>query len=125
MLATSREGFLVVTPARTWTRPPPADRRPPPALDEWRDLPSWPPPGYAPAVWHLHAGGALLSCPLERDAAHIAGSASFPSGRFAKMQANLAMPAARLLHKAAQRVVTLPGALAFRRILQLLHEMRQ
>jgi putative CocE/NonD family hydrolase len=32
-------------------------------VDEWRDLPSWPPPGYGPAVWHLHAGRALMTEP--------------------------------------------------------------
>jgi uncharacterized protein len=26
---------------------------------EWRDFPSWPPPGYAPAPWHLRPGGKL------------------------------------------------------------------
>jgi putative CocE/NonD family hydrolase len=27
--------------------------------NEWRDVASWPPPGYAPRRWHLHAGGRL------------------------------------------------------------------
>jgi putative CocE/NonD family hydrolase len=27
--------------------------------DRWRDFPSWPPPGYEPARFHLQAGGAL------------------------------------------------------------------
>jgi putative CocE/NonD family hydrolase len=27
--------------------------------NEWRGFPAWPPPGYAPETWHLHAGGRL------------------------------------------------------------------
>jgi len=27
--------------------------------DQWRDVASWPPDGYAPQRWHLHAGGRL------------------------------------------------------------------
>jgi putative CocE/NonD family hydrolase len=27
--------------------------------DEWRGYPSWPPPGFTPMTWHLHAGGRL------------------------------------------------------------------
>jgi len=26
---------------------------------EWRGFPGWPPPGFAPEAWHLHAGGSL------------------------------------------------------------------
>lgn len=32
-------------------------------VDEWRDLPEWPPPGYRPTVWHLHPAGALSTDP--------------------------------------------------------------
>ncbi|MDR0360131.1 MAG: CocE/NonD family hydrolase, partial [bacterium] len=33
-------------------------------LDEWRDLPDWPPPGCSPTTWHLHPEGALdPTCP--------------------------------------------------------------
>lgn len=28
-------------------------------LDEWRDLPDWPPPDRSPTAWHLHPGGVL------------------------------------------------------------------
>lgn len=30
---------------------------------EWRDFPSWPPPGYEPQRWHLWRGGALGTAP--------------------------------------------------------------
>jgi putative CocE/NonD family hydrolase len=34
--------------------------------DEWRDFASWPPPGYRPRTWYLHAGGRLsLALPGE------------------------------------------------------------
>jgi putative CocE/NonD family hydrolase len=32
-------------------------------VNEWRDLADWPPPGYAPTVWHLHAEGVLALDP--------------------------------------------------------------
>jgi uncharacterized protein len=28
-------------------------------VNQWRDLADWPPPGYAPTVWHLHGDGVL------------------------------------------------------------------
>jgi len=31
--------------------------------EKWRDFPTWPPPGYAPQRFHLHAGGALAADP--------------------------------------------------------------
>jgi uncharacterized protein len=31
--------------------------------EAWRDFPSWPPPGYAPQRFHLHAGGVLSAEP--------------------------------------------------------------
>lgn len=41
----------------------PVDRAPVRAFvmgaDQWRDLPAWPPPGYAPQRFHLHPGGRL------------------------------------------------------------------
>lgn len=33
-------------------------------LDQWRDLPDWPPSGYQPTAWHLHPGGALRTSPV-------------------------------------------------------------
>jgi putative CocE/NonD family hydrolase len=32
-------------------------------MDQWRDLPDWPPPGYQPIRWHLHPGGTLADLP--------------------------------------------------------------
>ncbi|KOU73282.1 X-Pro dipeptidyl-peptidase [Streptomyces sp. MMG1533] len=31
--------------------------------DNWRDFPSWPPPGYAPQRFHLHPAGTLTATP--------------------------------------------------------------
>lgn len=30
-------------------------------IDDWRNLPDWPPPGYPPCVWHLHPNGRLVT----------------------------------------------------------------
>ncbi len=32
-------------------------------VEEWRDLPDWPPPGCSPTAWHLHAEGRLATTP--------------------------------------------------------------
>ncbi len=32
-------------------------------VNEWRDLPAWPPPDYQPTVWHLQPGGGLSTTP--------------------------------------------------------------
>lgn len=32
-------------------------------IDQWRDFQSWPPDGYEPRRWHLHAGDALSHMP--------------------------------------------------------------
>jgi putative CocE/NonD family hydrolase len=36
--------------------------------DEWRDFASWPPAGFEPRPWHLHAGGRLSPAPPEPSA---------------------------------------------------------
>jgi putative CocE/NonD family hydrolase len=36
--------------------------------DEWRDEPSWPPPGFEPQRWHLQAAGGLAPAPPAEDA---------------------------------------------------------
>jgi len=35
---------------------------------EWRDLPDWPPPGFAAQPWHLHGDGTLATAPPARAA---------------------------------------------------------
>jgi uncharacterized protein len=38
-------------------------------LNEWQNLPDWPPPGYETCTWHLHPGGVLATHPgAESDA---------------------------------------------------------
>ncbi|GAA3822350.1 CocE/NonD family hydrolase [Streptomyces phyllanthi] len=37
--------------------------------ERWRDFPSWPPPGYEPRRFHLHAGGTLAAEPPAAESA--------------------------------------------------------
>ncbi|GLY66032.1 CocE/NonD family hydrolase [Amycolatopsis taiwanensis] len=45
-------------------------------VDEWVDLPSWPPPT-TPTRWHLHAGGGLSPEPADACAASVAASSRY------------------------------------------------
>ena len=94
-------------------------------------------PGRGPLVWPRRFGRARACCfsgfsstsadvePVGHVAADVAHIAALPLGGLAEVSADLQMAAAGALDEAAHGVVALPGALLFRRILQLVDEIRQ